>query len=339
MLYGYTWKTQGKPWEKVERVSAERCLELHSSNVNDPVTGTKLRRRLKEEGRPLRSGRWLPGEDDILVENLHNYHKDYPDYNPILLLNSTRSNMREKRRIVKETSYNSRIAAGLNRAISDANIRLKYFLFPDYVTRKGKFTLQETMQIKNLYQKYGSKWKAIGTMLGRSEGGLLTRWRNLQANKFGLWDETEDYLLTEAIKQYVDNTECADKGLHNSLPWTIIAKAVPGRNIFQCRAHWMFKLRNRVFHEENLFDNITWDNDQKVVLLTQICKQEVMHEEDVDFDIIRKHFEDGGFVVSREQIRRQWQQLKKKVTNYFIKSFEEILDEVSELVVACVTDT
>ena len=227
MLYNYVWKTQRKPWKKVERISPERCHEIHCSNSVNSTATTNFRKRLKEEGCPLRSGRWSEGEDDILVTNLQNYHKDNPKFNPILLLHSAKSN-RKLMETVKETLFYSRIAEGLNRSMYDAHTRLKYCLFPDYVCKKGKYTLQETMHMKKLYQKHGPKWKTIGSRLGRSERAVGTQWHHLQATKFGHWDETEDYLLREAIKQYVDNTKCADKDLHNSLTMDNNSKSCSG---------------------------------------------------------------------------------------------------------------
>ena len=336
MLYGYKWKTSGKPFLKVERVSAERCSELHSSNMCDPVAAKEIRRKMKEEGRPIRSGNFLPGEDDIIVENLQNYHKDYPENNPLFMVHSRRSIIKGKRSIVESTLYYSRIAEGLNRTIYDVISRLKYVLFPGmHVTRKGKLSVDETHNLNEMYKKHGPRWKLISTKLGRNEKNLLAQWRHMQATKFGHWDCTEDNLLIESIKLHSDKVE---GDLHNCLPWASIAKAVPGRNLVQCRNHWMFKLRHKVFQQEHHFDTLSWSNDQNMELITQICNQNVRFEEDVDFDAIRHYFEKDGFVVSNGQISKQWRQLKMKVNKYLIKSFEEILDEVSEMVVSQITD-
>ena len=312
-------------------------LELHGGNSCDPATSTKLRRRMKEEGRPVRTGKFLGGEDDIIVQNCLNYYEQYPEYNPILLFHSARSS-KEHLRAVRKTFFYARIAEGLNRTSYAVLTRSKYHLFPVYVTRRGKMLSSEKVHLKKLFQKYGRQWNKIGNIMGRSEKGLVANWPAMLATKFGIWSVLEDHMLTQSIKQYRDNTEAADKDLHNSLPWELIAKTVPGRSGVQCRRHWMHKLRNKLFHEDNLFETVKWEKDQLVELVTQICVQEVRFEEDIDFDIIRTHFQDSGFILSREQIHKQWRQLKLKVKNYYIKSFSEILDEVSEFVVSLVTD-
>ena len=337
MLYGYKWKTKGKPFLKVERVSAERCSVLHGGNSPNPEFAKKIRRRLTEGGCPIRLGKFLPGEDDIIAENLQNYHKDYPENNPLVMLHKGKS-IKGIKSIVDNTLYYSRIAEGLNRTIRAVYLRARYILFPDvYVIRKGRFTANERNNFRQLYKKHGPSWKLIGSKLGRSESGLTSSWLHLQgATKFGHWDPTEDRLLTDSVKKHSNNVET---DLHSSLPWISIAKAVPGRSTSQCRTHWMSKLRQNVFQKEHHFDTLSWSNDQNMELITQICNQSVRYEEDVDFDAIRQHLEKDGFVVSNGQISKQWRQLKMKVNKYSVKSFEEILDEVSELVVSQIADT
>ena len=330
LLFSYKWKTRGKEWLKVERVSTERSMELHGGNCCSARAALNLRIRMKEEGHPVRAGRFMPGEDDIIVENVLKYRNEFPAFHPIELLNSAKS----KKQLItaKETSFYSKIAEGLNRTIVDVYYRLKYILFPYYtISRKGTLTSMEIVHLKKLHQKHGSKWTTIGKIMGRNVRSLSKIWQQKQATKFGIWDETEDSLLTRSIKQYRENTESSDKDLHNALQWEIIAKAIPGRSAVQCRNHWLNKLRNRVFKEEKYFETVSWSQDQTIELVSNICQQEVRHEEDVDFDIIRKHFQDAGFVVSRGQIRRQWHTMKIKVKNYLLKSFEEILDEVASL--------
>ena len=210
-------------------------------------------------------------------------------------------------------------------------MRLKYILFPKLVLKKGKYSVKEKVHFQKLFNIHGPKWKTISFKLRRNSRGLRRTFDLMQATRFGVWDAQEDQLLIDAVKHYAKN----DKDLHNRLPWVAIAKTIPGRSAIHCRNHWMDKLRNKVLHEESCFQTIDWKNDQNFELVSQICEQNVDKEEDVDFDHIRKHFQKTGFVVTREQVRKQWRQLKTRVKNYYIKSFTEILDEVACLV----TDT
>ena len=283
----------------------------------------KVRKRQSEQGRPLRKGRWSAGEDDILVENLQRYYKENPMYNPILLLHSAKSNQKLLR-TTKETLLYSRIAAGLNRTNSDAYNRARYYLFPNYEYKKGKYSIEEKTEMKKLFGIYGSNCITIGTKLGRNSRGLTRQWEHLQATKFGSWDEIEEQSLIEAVKQC---SKAADD-MHNYLPWMIIAKAIPGRHSDQCRHHWIHKLRNQVFKEEQCFETVIWEKSQTLELESEICIQGVAYEEDVDFDDIRQHFHKAGFVLTRDQARTQWRNLKRNVKNYYINSFGEILDEI-----------
>ena len=290
----------------------------------------RVREKQKKLGCPLRNGRWSAGEDDILVENLQSYFKDNPIYNPLLLLHSDKYNQK-LRRAAKETSLYSRMVEGLNRTPFEASHRLKYCLFPTFTLKKGKFSVEETVHFKKLCSIHGRNWKTIGLKLRRNCRGLYRHWQVMQATKFGKWDAEENQLLTEAVKQFAKK----DKDLHNELPWITISKAIPGRNAIQCREHWMYKLRNEILQKDTCLEIISWENHQRFELVEQICRQNVNKEEDVDFDSIRKYFQETGFVVTREQVRKQWRQLKTKVQKYCVKSFSEILDEVACLV----TDT
>ena len=312
---------------KEERISYESHQEIHHSNSVSGTASKNVRKRQKELGQPLRKGNWSPGEDDILVENLQGYYKDYPLYNPLLLIHSAKSNSKLLR-AAKETLLYTRIAEGLNRTICNAYERLRYVLFPKFALKKGKFSVEERMQFKKLCFIHGTNWKIISNKIRRTPKGMQHQWQALQVTKFGAWDQQEDKLLVETVKHLAKN----DKDLHNELPWMAIAKCVPGRSALQCRLHWLRTLRNKVLQEESCFQTVDWKDDENFELVSQICGQNVDKEEDVDFDHIRIHFQKTGFVVTREQVRKQWRQLKTKVKNYYIKSFGEILDEVACLV-------
>ena len=322
------WRLYRKPRNKVSRVSDERDYELHSCNMADPTLASHQLKQMKEEGCPIRSGKWLAGEDRILIKNLRNYRKNYPDYDPIEILHSKLD--QKLKMIVKTTSFYSRIAEGLNRTIYAAFVRLKYVLFPGKDIKKGKYMFEEKVQLQKLYLLYGPKWTKIGAQLGRSGKSVAVQWANSGKTKTGRWNEAEDEVLLEAVLKFKETNHCVDEDLHDIKEWSKIAKAVPGRNCFQCRAHWMYKLRNQFMCREHDLATIKWGGEEKSKLVKMISDQNVCHEEDIDFDIIRKKFQENGFVVSSLQIRRQWAKLKARVTNYYIRSFEEVLDELSE---------
>ena len=323
------WRLYRKPRNRVARVSEERDYELHSRNTTDARLASCQTKQMKEEGRPLRTSRWLAGEDRIVIKNLRNYRKDYPDYDPLEILHSKLDP--KLKRIVKTTHFYSRIAEGLDRTVCAVFFRLKYVLFPGKDIKKGKYLFEESVQLQKLYKLYGPNWTKIGAHLGRSDRSVAVKWSFSQKTKTGRWNEAEDAVLLEAVLTFKETNQCVDEDLHDIKEWPKIAKAVPGRNSYQCRAHWLFKLRNQFMCRENDLETIKWGSEENSKLVKMISDQNVCHEEDIDFDLIRKKFQENGFVVSSLQIRRQWGKLKARVTNYYIRSFEEVLDELSEI--------
>ena len=322
------WRLYRKPKEKVARVSTERDNELHSCNSPDPRLAAHLIKTMKEQGHPVRTGRWLPGEDRILIKNVRKYRKDNPDLDPIEMLHSKLD--KKLKRIVMNTQFYSRIAAGTNRTVCAAFRRLSYVLFPSKDIKKGNYMQEESDQLQRLYMLYGPRWKRIGAQLGRSERSVAVKWHNSDRTKTGIWTKDEDEALLQAVKKFLPSDE-RDNDMHDVKQWSQIAREVPGRNMFQCRIHWLIKLRSTVMCAEHDLETIKWGYKEKVKLLKMISEQTVCHEEDIDFDVLRKKFQKKGFVTSSIQIRRQWRNLKTMVKNYYIKSFEEILDDLSEI--------
>ena len=287
-----------------------------------------IKRSMRAAGEPLRSGKWLAGEDKIVLENIKRYMEDYPSHNPIEMLHTEKNP--ELKRVVKSTKFYSRLAEGLNRTIHDVYRRLTQVLLPPQDETKGKYSESESTQLQKLHQLYGPKWNKIGSKLARSGRSLWTKWTRLQKTKTGPWSDSENALLLEAMETYRANNDCCDEGLHDLMPWAEIAAAVPGRNLHQCRQHWLLKLRNQFLSGSSGGERLKWTWETKSKIVELISKQNVGHEEDIDFGLIRKHFESENTFVSNEQISWQWGQLKTKVNNYIVKSFEEILDELTE---------
>ena len=323
------WRLYRKPKEKVARVSAERDYELHSCNSINTRSATNLIRTMKEQGCPVRTGRWMPGEDRILIKNLKKFRKDYPDLDPIEMLHSRLD--KELKGIVRNTNFYSRMAAGLNRTCNAAHVRLTCVLFPVKDFKKGYYSAEEADQLQRLYTLYGASWNKIGAHLGRSGKSVAVKWTVSGKTKTGKWTVEEDEALLMAVKKYMPSEESVGNKKYDVKQWSQIAREVPGRNAYQCRVHWLLKLRHQVMCAEFDLETVKWGNEEKLKLFKMISEENVRHEEDVDFDEIRKKFEEEGYVSSSLQIKRHWRDLKAKVKNYYIKSFEEILDELSEI--------
>ena len=201
------WRLYRKPRNKVARVSEERDYELHRHNTTDNILATRQTKQMKEEGRPVRTSRWLAGEDRIVIKNLRNYRKDYPDYDPLEILHSNLRLDPKLKRIVKTTNFYSRIAEGLNRTVHAVFYRLKYVLFPGKDIKKGKYLFEESVQLQKLYKLYGPNWTKIGAHLGRSDRSVAVKWSFSQKTKTGRWNEAEDAVLLEAVLKFKETNQ------------------------------------------------------------------------------------------------------------------------------------
>jgi hypothetical protein len=119
--------------------------------------------------------------------------------------------------------------AGLHQLLEDATDQQE----GTTMAKSGvKWTPEEDEKLTEAVKKFGDKnWQSVATALGglRSGQQCLHRWqKTLNPNiRRGRWDQSEDNLLTMAIKAY---------GAGN---WRLVQKHVPGRTDVQCRERWV----------------------------------------------------------------------------------------------------
>ena len=308
----------------VDRIAGTLCTALHDCNSISWTVSNRLKTEMKENGTPVRSGPWLKGEDEIIRENIKSFQETYPDIAPVALLLA--KNDSEKKELVSKTNIHARLAQGLNRTCHDVNHRIKYVLYPDH-NMTGKYDDAEADMVTGLYQMYGNNWSLLGRKLGRTNSSVKCKWRNLQVTKKGRWDHEEERLLIAAIYDYQREHNLSDDSLHNNIPWEEICKGFAGRTPKQCREHWLDVLRQKYFVENSIAERFHWTWAKRAELLVLISTQGVQHEDNIDFDVIRQSFENGGDMVSRQNIRKAWHKIKSSIPGYIIMSFEEILDQ------------
>jgi hypothetical protein len=97
--------------------------------------------------------------------------------------------------------------------------------------RKGKWTEDEDIKLKDAIQTHGDKnWKEISALVpGRKNDQCRQRWNKVSSptnERTGTWIEDEDVKLKDSVR------------LHDGKDWAAIAALVPGRTKQQCWGRW-----------------------------------------------------------------------------------------------------
>ena len=309
---------------KVARIDEELCRRLHKNSCNWN-THKIITQMMEEDGTPVRKGHFSKGEDEIINENIEMFKEEYPDIDPIHLLLLDDRN--EKKRIARRTGFYTKLSLGLNRTCYEVHHRLKRVLYDEYMV-DGKYTAEELQKMTHLHEVYGNNWIIIASKMGRKSSSCRFKWFSMGDVKRGIWSDEEDKLLIASIENWKSEMSIEDDiSLHSSMPWQRISKGVPSRNSLQCRQRWLNTLRQSYFVETANKDKLCWTKENKAELVFNMSAQNVQYEEDVDFEAIRRTFENGGFVISSVQLRRMWQRIKTSIPGNLLMSFEEKLDK------------
>lgn len=113
------------------------------------------------------------------------------------------------------------------------HVRRSYHVF----RARGKWTFAEDQQLKELFEKKGAQWKAIGRIMHRMPEDCRDRWRNYvkcgDRRKENKWTTQEEELLTQAVNEFRQEEP------HGTINWTSISDRMGGtRSRIQCRYKW-----------------------------------------------------------------------------------------------------
>jgi hypothetical protein len=134
----------------------------------------------------------------------------------------------ERSHITKE--WRNYTAANLNRTVQSVARRVR--VIHDIPEHSGALKTAEVVCLKELVAEWGTNWKVIGGILGRSGSVLSVLWKRITEvpdKKTGRWAEDEIARLWLA---YDRRDPSADR-----LAWTEIARHVATRDSKQCRQH------------------------------------------------------------------------------------------------------
>lgn len=119
-----------------------------------------------------------------------------------------------------------------NRTVESLYYRARRILCEDINLKKGSWEPEEQEMLLDLVAEKGPKWSEIAKVMGRMDSAVRDKYRELQRDVVGSWSEEETTLLTKYIAQF---------RVGDYIPWTLVAKKIPGRSHTQCRKHWFVK--------------------------------------------------------------------------------------------------
>lgn len=120
---------------------------------------------------------------------------------------------------------------------------------------KGKWTSEETDQLKELVRARGPRWREISEIIGRAAGACRDKWRDMGGERAeqcarGPWTAEEVALLTRLVGEYLEAKDAGagagagagDKQYRrpilDDVNWDVIAKQHGTRSSRQCREKW-----------------------------------------------------------------------------------------------------
>lgn len=166
---------------------------------------------------------------------------------------------------------------------------------------------------------HGKDWVTIGRLLGRSPMSVILKYYSLPVIKGrrGAWTDDEVDILTKAVYRVTNTAEDQPVPFHG-IHWPSVAKIVKTRAIFQCRQKWLGSLCWMKDKEEK-----KWTKQNELQLITRLYNSGVTQECDVDWMEVKCDFKSN---YPPQWLRNKWSEVKRKVPDYHLLEFEDILD-------------
>jgi hypothetical protein len=258
------------------------------------------------QGIKWKSGMWSKTENEVLRRNIDEYLKT--------------NNISTAEEVIFELSKEERkdfyrtIARGIKRPLFAVYRRvLRMYDKKNYL---GKYTTSEVDQLKELRQKHGNDWAAIGAAMNRSASSVKDRCRLMkEGGNSGKWTDEEEKRLSCAVHE-ITGTKPGDY-VTCSLPWAKVAEKVGTRTEKQCRSKWLNYLN---WKEAG---GVEWKKRDEVELIDRVYGLQVDDENEIDWAALSH---DWKAVRSPQWLRSKWWALKRHVPDTHVVNFRSSID-------------
>ncbi|XP_043914399.1 transcription termination factor 1 [Protopterus annectens] len=233
-------------------------------------------RRFKEQGIPIKTGRFNKAENEKLRENVAFFLQASSIDTAEKLFYTARFPEEQHfiRRVKKYCHFYEIIGDGIPRSTSSIIIRAQKVFDPN--NYKGRYSKEETEKLLKYQAMYGNKWRKISALLERNWREVALRFSQLGPNiQNGHWSKAEIKRLMKAVKVCVlkmlseeDTTHIdsvyQEKGyspallimkekLYKGISWTSVATAVGTRNWMQCKLKWNSILTKKMSRGKKIY--------------------------------------------------------------------------------------
>ncbi|XP_052026085.1 cyclin-D-binding Myb-like transcription factor 1 [Apodemus sylvaticus] len=259
-------------------------------------TDKEVKEALTNQGHKWKQGMWSKEETDILMSNIERYMEEHGVENPAEIIFKMSKGKRK--------DFYRSISLGLNRPLFSVYRRVVRMY--DDRNHVGKYSPEEIVKLKELWQKYGNDWITIGAAMGRSPSSVKDRCRLIKDTcNTGKWTEEEEQILGDVVHE-LTCTE-VDEKVTQGVCWATVAQRVGTRSAKQCRAKWLNYLNWKQT------GGIEWTRKDEVNLIHRLAELDVVDESEIRWDDLAKGWES---VRSPQWLRSKWWTIKRQITNH-----------------------
>jgi hypothetical protein len=280
-------------------------------------------------------GKFSKSEDNILTNNWNEFCDQFnlnEDMKIRLLgffANSSKYTKGERkifRTFMKRENFFLRLANGLpNRTIKNIHRRARVLFCS--LKRLNHMNDEERKLMKNLYSIHRNKWTTIAEKINcypycvNSEI-LLNYNNNGELFKKGEWSSKEDKKLIKALKIVLNNNDLSNQIYTKNISWIKVRElANLNRSLYDCRKHWMRRLRWRLSNFDQLENN--WSKRDFSKLIYVLFKSNFDNECHIDWDFIKEKFIK---ITSFNNLMKNWRIIKSTVPDSENKTYKQIIN-------------
>ncbi|KFQ41574.1 Transcription termination factor 1, partial [Nestor notabilis] len=299
-------------------------------------------KQFKKQGMAVKFGRFSQKENDQIRKNIEEFLKITGIDSAEKLLFTSRYPEEKKTisRLKVEYLFCEKLSEGIPRPWRLIYYRARKIFDPN--NYKGRYTKEETENLKKYYALYGNDWKKISEMMSRSNLSVAMKYSEIKsAVNYGPWSEEEIQKLMRAVEEVIrkrievedgNSLSISEKSnrdilvdrekLCKKLPWSQIETKVGTRYWRQCKQKWTTILINKMSKGQQLCRG-TKGLQAKINLIKRLYEMNVEDPNDVNWEELSDAIGD----VHRAYVRSKFRKLKVScVPLWQKKTFPEIVD-------------